>query len=170
MSDEVAGDPIRGQRWICRSLAKLKTALERQGQCLSGETIRRLLLKHEIRPKSNVKHLTPKAHPDRDAQFQYIQAQRQRFQAAGWPIISVDTKKKELIGPFKNPGQVWCRQAPEVYMHDFPNDAVGKAIPYGVYDVQLYCYVAKLWSYEQCQRCLWCQYRWWCMDRRFLGI
>jgi hypothetical protein len=136
VSGEVAGDPTNGRCWIRSSLHKLTEALSGQEHSLCRETIRRLLLKHQIRPRSNVKRLSPKAHPDRDRQFNYIQTQRQRFQAAGWPIISVDTKKKELIGPFRNPGRVWCQQAPEVYTHDFPSDAVGKAIPYGIYDVQ----------------------------------
>ena len=130
---DIAGNPISGQCWVCRSLMQLQTALAKQEHSTSCGTIRRLLLKHDISPKSNVKRLVPDENPDRDTQFNYIQAQRKRFQAAGWPIISVDTKKKELIGPFKNSGQVWCREATSVYMHDFPSDAIGKAVPYGIY-------------------------------------
>lgn len=136
VSDEVAGSPTGGPRWIRRSLASLRTALAGRGFDLGRETIRGLLKKQKIRPKANRKRLTPKDHPDRDKQFQYIQQQRQYFQALGWPIISVDTKNKELIGPFKNTGQSWSVQATDVYMHDFPSDALGRAVPYGIYDLR----------------------------------
>ncbi len=135
VEDDVAGDPQNGQRWIRQSLSKLRTALKKQGYLLCRETIRRLLSQRKIRPRSNFKRLIPKPHPDRDLQFGYIQTQRKAFQAAGWPIISVDTKKKELVGPFKNAGQVWCEQPLSVYMNDFPGDALGRAVPYGVYDL-----------------------------------
>lgn len=127
---------MTGQRWVRRSLRKIKQVLKAKEVHLSRQTIRRILRKHKIRPKSNVKRLAPDPHPDRDRQFQYIQRQRRAFELLRWPIISVDTKKKELIGPFNNKGQVWCEQATDVYMHDFPSDAIGKAVPYGVYDVQ----------------------------------
>lgn len=135
MEDEVAGDPQSGRRWIRRSLSKLKGGLLKKGYLLGRETIRRLLHRQQVRPKGNLKRLVAKPHPDRDVQFQYIQTQRKAFQAAGWPILSVDTKKKELIGPFHNPGQVWCEHPQSVYMHDFPGDALGQAVPYGIYDL-----------------------------------
>ena len=103
---------------------------------LATRTIRRLLRGHKIRPKSNVKHLKANPHPDRDTQFTYIQRQRLAFEQVAQPIISVDTKNKELIGDFQQKGQLWCDQAPEVNMHDFPSDALGKAVPYGIYDEQ----------------------------------
>jgi len=136
VSDEVAGSPTGGPRWIRRSLASLRAALAERGFDLGRETIRGLLKKQKIRPKANRKRLTPKDHPDRDKQFQYIQQQRQYFQALGWPIISVDTKNKELIGAFKNAGQSWSLEATDVYMHDFPSDALGRAVPYGIYDLR----------------------------------
>lgn len=117
-----------------RSLGKLQRELERRGKRVGRNVIRRLLRKHDISPKSNVKHLSPKEHPERDLQFQYIKQQRRRFQSRHLPIISVDAKKKELIGPFNNPGQQWTRYAAEVYTYDFPGDAQGKAIPFGIYD------------------------------------
>jgi hypothetical protein len=144
IGDEVAGDPVSGDRWIRRSLRSLPRALVEQGERLSHETIRRLL--HKISPKANVKRLTPEPHPDRDHQFGYIQSQRQQFQRAGWPIISVDAKQKELIGLFRNAGQVCCHAPTAVYLHDFPQDALGRAIPYGIYDVQVnrgYMYVGQ---------------------------
>ncbi len=135
VSEEVAGNPSGTQRWIRRSLRQLQQALATQGLTSSYATIRRLLLKHDIRPRRNIKRLTPTPHRDRDRQFRYIQRQRAHFRHAGWPIISVDTKKTELIGPFRQAGRVWAAQATAVYTHDFPSDARGKAIPYGVYDV-----------------------------------
>ncbi|HSS63860.1 MAG TPA: ISAzo13 family transposase [Gammaproteobacteria bacterium] len=134
VSDEVAGKPTGGPRWIRRSLASLRTALAGQGFGLGRETIRRLLKKQKIRPKANRKRLTPKDHPDRDTQFQYLQQQRGVFEAAGWPTISVDTKNKELIGPFKQAGTTWSAQTTDVYMHDFPSEALARAVPYGIYD------------------------------------
>lgn len=125
-----------GRNWIRRSLRKIKKALAAEGIEVSKHSIRRILRKHNVYPKSNVKRLIPNPHPDRDRQFQYIQRQRFAFELMGWPVISVDTKKRELIGPFHNRGQVWCEQTKDVYMHDFPSDAVGKATPYGVYDTQ----------------------------------
>lgn len=122
------------RRWIRHSLRKLEHALARTGHRLGRTAIRRILRAHDIRPKGNVKHLTPRPHPDRDRQFQHIQKQQRRFARAGWPVVSVDTKKKELIGLFKNAGRAWNRHPPEVYSHDFPGDAHVKAVPYGIYD------------------------------------
>ena len=134
--DEVAGDPIHGRCWVRRSLSSLQGALQEAGHRLGRETIRRWLGDAKISLKGNVKRLTPTAHPQRDTQFTYLQSQRQAFRLAGWPIISVDAKKKELIGPFYHAGQLWCEQAPQVYMHDFPTDAAARAVPYGLYDEQ----------------------------------
>jgi hypothetical protein len=134
VGDEVAGDPMTRRRWIRRSLRKLEHALAQTGHRLGRTAIRRILRAHDIRPKGNVKHLTPRPHPDRDRQFQHIQEQQRRFARAGWPVVSVDTKKKELIGLFKNAGRAWNRHPPEVYSHDFPGDAHVKAVPYGIYD------------------------------------
>lgn len=134
---EIAGEPQTGKRWLCQSLSKIEQALqERKGIELSRETIRQLLRSQDIRPKSNVKRLHPQPHPDRDQQFQYINRQRTAFLKAGWPCISVDTKKKELLGLFFNRGQQWCREATDVYTHDFPSYADGRAVPYGIYDVR----------------------------------
>jgi hypothetical protein len=108
---------------------------EQKGVQLSCETIRRLLNKQDIRPKSNIKRLQPKPHPDRDRQFQYLISQRNAFLKAGWPCISVDSKKRELIGLFFNRGTQWCQEAQPVNTHDFPSYAEGHAIPYGIYDL-----------------------------------
>ncbi len=136
VEDDVAGEPQSGKRWVSQSLNKIRQALsEQQVVKLSCETIRRLLGQQDIRPKSNVKRLHPKPHPDRDQQFQYIGGQKAAFQQAGWPRISVDSKKKELLGLFYNRGTKWCRQAQPVNTYDFPSYADGYAIPYGIYDL-----------------------------------
>lgn len=134
---EVAGNPQGQQRWICQSLSKIQAALAEQKEIeVSRETIREILSNQQIRPKSNIKRLHPKPHPDRDQQFQYLTTQREAFAKAGWPTISVDTKKKEWLGNFFKPGSHWCQQATAVNTHDFPSYADGLAIPYGIYDVR----------------------------------
>ena len=85
--------------------------------------------------KCNRKRFTGRAHPERDTQFKYLATQKQGFLEVGDPVVSVDTKKKELIGNFKNAGQAWCRDAREVNAHDFPSDAECRTVPYGLYDV-----------------------------------
>lgn len=134
--DEIAGDPSTGELWVRRSLSKLQRALARRGFRVGRLVVRRLLRKHNIHARSNVKHLNPRDHTARDRQFRYILKLRRQFEAAGDPIISVDTKKRELIGRFKNAGRIYSMVAPEVYTHDFPQDADAKATPYGVYDLR----------------------------------
>lgn len=95
----------------------------------------RLLKQQGYTLRSNRKRLSPRQDPQRDRQFRHMAQQRRKFSRAGAPIISVDTKKKELIGPFRNPGRTWRQQPLEVFETDFPNDALGKAIPYGIYDL-----------------------------------
>jgi len=123
------------QKWQRSSLRHLMNELEQIGHWISHTTIARLLKEMGYSLKANVKRLSGSSHPDRDRQFQYMAVQKAIFQQAGWPIISVDTKKKELIGKFKNPGQEWCRDARAVNDHDFEQDALGKAVPYGIYDL-----------------------------------
>lgn len=117
------------------SLRQLSRRLAQIGHPASPPTVGRLLKKLNYSLKANVKKEAGKDHPDRDKQFSYIQTQKQSFQDAGLPIISVDTKKKELIGNFRNAGQAWCKEAEVVNVHDFPQDAVGRAVPYGIYEV-----------------------------------
>jgi len=117
------------------SLRELSRHLAQIGHAASPPTVSRLLKKLDYSPKANVKKEAGKDHPDRDEQFGYIQTQKQAFQEAGLPIISVDTKKKELIGNFRNGGQAWCKEAEVVNVHDFPQDALGRAVPYGIYEL-----------------------------------
>jgi hypothetical protein len=132
---ETAGDPMSSKKWVRSSLQKLSEALDREGYQIGRMTVRRLLRELDYSLKANRKQDSGPPHPDRDRQFRYIQRVKRVFFANGHPVISVDTKKKELIGNFKNSGQVWCQQAEKVNVHDFPQDAVGRAVPYGIYDL-----------------------------------
>jgi hypothetical protein len=133
---ETAGDPMSEQKWVRSSLRQLSRRLTAAGHPVSHQTVGRLLKDLDYALHVNAKQREARAtHPDRDQQFTYIATQRQTFAAAGLPIISVDTKKKELIGNFKNAGQVWSRAAEAVNVHDFPADGLGRAVPYGIYEV-----------------------------------
>ena len=131
------GDPTSPLRWTCKSRAQLTAALTAEGWRVSSTTVGRLLNGLGYRLQSVRKSREGTAHPDRDAQFAHINATATAFLAQNEPVISVDTKKKELVGDFKNAGREWAPAGtPEhVRVHDFPSDAVGKAIPYGVYDM-----------------------------------
>ena len=132
---ETAGDPMTGCKWVRSSLRQLSKALRKQGYSVGRVTVGRLLKGLDYSLKSNRKEDSGPPHPDRNRQFRYIERVKKLFLAAGRPVISVDTKKKELIGNFKNPGQAWCRQAEIVNVHDFRQDAKGRAVPYGIYDL-----------------------------------
>jgi hypothetical protein len=134
LEGEIAGNPMNHQRWIRRSLRFLTEQLQQQGYAVCPETVRGLLRDLGFELHANRKRFTGPAHPDRDRQFQYIARQRQRSSQAGSPVLSVDSKKKELIGNFKNAGRKWSRQADEVNAHDFRKDASFLAVPYGLYD------------------------------------
>jgi hypothetical protein len=131
------GDPLSPLRWTCKSTRQLAAALQAQGHPVSYRTVARLLQQLEYSLQAPRKVLEGGDHPDRDAQFDYLHAQVTAALAAGQPVVSVDAKKKELVGPYKNGGQEWQPQGrPErVNVHDFVAKQVGKAIPYGVYDV-----------------------------------
>jgi transposase len=131
------GDPQSPLRWTCKSTTQLARELTRQGHPVSPRTVGRLLKAAGYSLQSNRKTKEGKQHPDRNAQFEHINAQVLAFQDRGQPVISVDTKKKELVGNFKNPGREWRPHgAPdEVLVHDFLDKTLGKAIPYGVYDL-----------------------------------
>jgi hypothetical protein len=131
------GDPMSPLRWTCKSRANLAAALTRQGWSISSTTVGRLLNGLGYRLQSVRKRHEGSAHPDRNAQFEHINATADEFLRRGQPVISVDTKKKELVGNFRNAGREWQPKGTpeEVLVHDFPDDAVAKAIPYGVYDM-----------------------------------
>jgi hypothetical protein len=127
---------MSSRKWLNCRLRDIQERLDEQGHGVSLPVISRLLKQHDYHLRANVKQLATKQHPERDRQVQYIQEQRTEHQAAGYPTISVDTKKKDLVGNFKNPGRIWCQEPEVVNMHDFPQDAVGRAVPYGIYDLQ----------------------------------
>lgn len=131
------GDPQSPLRWTCKSLRQLTAQLRLQGHQVSPPRVAALLHALRYSLQGNRKTKEGGAHPDRNAQFEHINAQTQTFQARGQPVVSVDCKKKELVGEFKNGGREWRPQGePEaVQVHDFPSQAQGKALPYGVYDV-----------------------------------
>jgi len=131
------GDPESPLRWTCKSTRRLAEELTRRNHPVSDRTVATLLKECGYSLQANRKTREGDSHPDRNAQFEYLNACVLRFQKRGRPAISVDTKKKELVGDFKNGGREWRPQGiPEdVRVHDFQDKTLGKAIPYGVYDI-----------------------------------
>jgi hypothetical protein len=131
------GDPMSPLRWTCKSTRQLAAALRAQGHQVSHQTVASLLQQLDYSLQAPRKMLEGTSHPDRDAQFSYLNAQVTAALTAEQPVVSVDCKKKELVGAYKNGGQEWQPQGqPEVVnVYDFVNKKVGKAIPYGIYDV-----------------------------------
>src|SRR5438552_8566425 len=132
-----SGDPMSPLRWTAKSVRHLAASLQRMGHQVSRQLVAELLAAAGYRLQANRKTREGTSHPDRDAQFRYITQQVRRFQTATQPVISVDTKKKELVGDFKNAGRAWRPkgQPAPVRVPDFLIPAQGKAIPYGVYDL-----------------------------------
>ena len=131
------GDPQSPLRWTLKSTRALATALTADGHPVSHETVAQLLRSMDYRLQANRKTEEGTDHPDRDAQFQFINAEVAKALRAKRPVISVDTKKKELLGNYQNAGQQWRKTATphRVEVHDFPSPAVPRAYPYGIYDV-----------------------------------
>jgi Rhodopirellula transposase DDE domain len=134
---QTRGDPQSPLRWTCKSTSKLATELQAMGHAVGERTVARLLQTLDYSLQANRKRREGSAHPDRNQQFEHINLQTKAFQARGQPVISVDTKKKELVGDFKNGGREWqpSGQPEVVRVHDFVDKQLGKAVPYGVYDV-----------------------------------
>lgn len=135
MEESSAGDPMSHLKWSCKSTRVIAEQLKKSGFEVSYPSVMRILKKLGYSLKSNKKMLSGKNHPDRDEQFKYINRIVNNFSEQQNPVVSVDTKKKELIGNFKNSGRVWTKDEIEVLDHDFPSYGKGKAIPYGTYDV-----------------------------------
>jgi hypothetical protein len=131
------GDPESALRWTTKSTSKLAGELVATGHQVSPSTVGKLLKANGYSLQANAKTIEGNQHVDRDAQFGYLNEQATVFGGTGDPVISVDTKKKELIGEFKNGGREWAPAgAPvEVNTHDFPSQSEGRAIPYGIYDL-----------------------------------
>ena len=131
------GHPMSPLRWTCKSVRTLAAELMRQGHVVSHQTVSEVLQQLGYSLQANRKTREGTAHPDRNAQFEHIARRAKAFQQRAQPVISVDTKKKELVGDFKNAGREWHPKGkpPTVRVHDFADDELGKAIPYGVYDL-----------------------------------
>jgi hypothetical protein len=132
MEDDTAGDPCSSLKWKRKSLRKLSATLGQEHPA-SPPTVGRLLGQLNYSRKVNRKTMGVSS-PDRNEQFEYLQAQKRAFFERDWPLLCIDTKKRELIGLFRNPGEVWCRDPHRVNVYDFRSLAEGIAIPYGLYD------------------------------------
>jgi hypothetical protein len=133
LDDHTGGNPMKARKFVRRSLRHLAKDLQRCGHQASHVTVGALLRNENYTPKANRKRYASTRHPDRDRQFRYIAKHKKAFLQAGLPVISIDTKKKELIGNFKQHGRTWCQQAEAVHTHDFKTDAEAQAVPFGVY-------------------------------------
>jgi len=135
MKHQTAGDPQSRRKWKRKSLRQLSRDLDKKQHPISPHTVGRLLRTEKYSLHVNYKMLDTRASPQRNEQFEYIEGQIQTFLEHGWPIISVDSKKRELIGTFRNPGRIWCLRPTPVQIYDFRSLATGIAIPYGIYDL-----------------------------------
>jgi hypothetical protein len=134
---DTRGDPMSPLRWTTLSARHLAGVLTTGGHQVGPDTVASLLRGEGFSLQGNAKTVEGKQNPDRDAQFRYINEQVKTYHAAGEPVVSVDTKKKELVGQFKNSGREWrpAGEPVKVEVHDFPDKELGKAIPYGIYDL-----------------------------------
>jgi hypothetical protein len=137
VEESTAGDPMSPLRWTSKATRTIAEELTRSGHPISSVTVGRCLEEMGYTLQANVKTREGPQHPNRDAQFRYLNRQVKAFRRTGDPVISVDTKKKELVGAFKNGGRRWLPKgkADQVSVHDFPHLGKGKAIPYGAYDI-----------------------------------
>jgi hypothetical protein len=137
VQSSIRGDPEAALLWVSKSQRRLSAALAEQGFIAGQKLVGRLLRRLGFSLQANSKTREGASHPDRNAQFEHINAEVKAFQAAGEPAISVDTKKKELVGDFKNAGrELRPKGQPEpVRVHDFVIPELGKAVPYGIYDI-----------------------------------
>ena len=134
MKYETAGEPVSGLRWTRKTTEKIADELLALDIRVSRKTVAKLLKQNNFSLRTNKKKISNGSPPERDAQFATIAQLRERLGRRGNPILSVDTKKRELVGRFKNPGRVWAQQSDAV--NDFRSMAKGVAIPYGIYDLQ----------------------------------
>ena len=139
MEHDTAGDPMTGLRWSRRTTMTISEELAALGISISPNTVARLLHQMGYSLCVNHKQISTSVSPDRNLQFEYLAHLRDRFQRRHLPIVSVDSKKRELVGNFKNPGHRWECAPRRVYDHDFRTDSIGVAIPYGIYDVHENC-------------------------------
>ena len=135
LQHDTAGDPCGGLRWVRRTTQRLAAALTELGFPVCDRTVARLLRADGFALRVNQKYIPTVSPADRNAQFEFIADLKRQCAARDSPIVSVDTKKKELVGDFKNPGAAWEQQAVKVNDHDFLSQAEGRAVPYGIYDL-----------------------------------
>ena len=137
LSETTAGDPMSAIHWTCKSTRAIAETLKKMGHEVSSSTVHRLLVEMGYSLQSNRKSLSRVEAPDRDKQFGIINRKIKKFLGEGLPVISVDTKKKELVGKFANKGPCWCPKGEPVLVedHDFASRSKGKAVPYGTYDI-----------------------------------
>lgn len=167
VEETTAGDPMSPLRWTSKSTRTIADELTRSGHPVSSVTVGRCLEDLGYTLQASVKTREGSQHPDRDAQFRYLNRQVRVFRRSGDPVISVDTKKKELVGAFKNAGRRWLPQgrADEVMVHDFPHLGRGKAIPYGAYDIALNRAVVNVGvTHETAEFAVESIRRWWRLD------
>jgi hypothetical protein len=138
IEDEIAGDSVKDVKWVRSSSTKLAGRLRAMGFAVSSTTVWRLLKRLGYSMRINIRRRRGNKpdSPERDQQFEYLGTRRREYLAAGWPVISVDTKNKELIGDFMTKGKAWCKRPHEVNDHDFTSLAVCRAVPFGVYDLR----------------------------------
>jgi hypothetical protein len=135
LGDATAGDPVTGLKWTRKTSRDLSRALKRRGVQVGPDTVCRLLRAKDYVLRTNRKRLNRKEDPDRDRQMRYLIRKRNAHKRAGFPVISIDAKQRELIGNYKNPGRTWRKAPLDVLEDDYPSEADGVAIPYGIYDV-----------------------------------
>jgi hypothetical protein len=136
MKHDVAGDPMTGVKWTRRTTPKIAKELRSVGIDVSAGTVARILKELGYSLRVNHKRVSLGSGPDRNEQFEYISGKRSSFSDRDLPIVSIDSKKKEKVGNFKNNGTAWTKDPELVLDHDFPSYAIGKATPYGIYDVR----------------------------------
>jgi hypothetical protein len=169
VEETTAGDPMSPLKWTSKSTRTIAEDLTRDGHPVSNVTVGRCLVEMGYTLQSNLKMREGPQHPDRDAQFRYLNRQVKAFRRTADPVISVDTKKKELVGAFKNGGQRWLPHGKpdEVSVYDFPSQAEGKAIPYGAYDIAPNRAVVNVGvTHETAEFAVESIRRWWRMDGR----
>ncbi|KRQ94448.1 ISAzo13 family transposase [Bradyrhizobium valentinum] len=166
LSDEIAGDPTGSQKWIRSSLRNLSRRLDEQGHTACTHTVARLLRKMGYSLRVNWKKQAGAQHPDRDEQFKYIAALKAQYLREGLPVISIDTKKKELIGNFRREGKSWRREPIETDSH-FASYAKCVAVPFGIYDIAKNIgYVTVGTSNNTSEFAVRCLESWWCLHGR----
>ena len=137
MDENTSGDPMSLLKWTNKSTYKIADELKKLEHKIDPDTVGRILKENDYSLQANKKNIEGSSVPERDAQFRHINEQAKEFTNQIYPVISVDAKKKENVGEFKNPGRIWTKkgQAKEVNVYDFPSLGNGKATPYGIYDV-----------------------------------